>query len=227
MKIEFHSHTSLSFDCDISLKDRVTVYDSLGFDKVYITDHDRAHKRKNLPPLFRPGIEVSTAFGHIVLLNCERRPSLNCLWYLLFLKAISKNKIKIIIPHALRLGSGFFREYYRKSLGELYINWFLNNSDGFEYFNLRDREDLKSVNVTSKTITILNKKRFKLETSDSHYNDDIHRRGTILTKDGEVLLDKLKFSSFISKLKPVESYPKFRIWNLLRVLRMNVLYFKI
>ena len=81
MKIEFHCHTSASFDCDDLLDDKAVKYLKYGFNKVYVTDHDELFKSTK-HEIFAPGLEVSTTFGHIVLLDIEHKPPINTLWFI-------------------------------------------------------------------------------------------------------------------------------------------------
>ena len=203
---------------------KAKIYAEQGFDKVYVTDHNRAHSIRGLPVNWEGGIEVSTAFGHIVLLGVYTRPILNTLWFLSLYQRLFPG-CKIIVPHPFRFGTGLFREYKRKSLGGSYIIWFLNLVDGFEYYNYRDTSSIykKKAELPKLCKDILMCKDLMICASDSHQLTDIYFKGTQIIND-KVVVEKDKLNLFTSNIKYVDNYPQLNAWNILRVLRINLLY---
>ena len=110
-KIEFHCHTSNSFDCKVSLEKRLKCYNELGFTHLAITDHDNVMSDDNLSIVSAytgklqviPSIEVSTFVGHIILLNCKRKPWINSLLFLFLWSKIYH--ADIYVPHPCRKGT--------------------------------------------------------------------------------------------------------------------------
>ena len=224
MKVEFHTHTHKSHDCNVGVTQKSEIYKQLGFDKVYVTDHNRSHSRRSLPPDWEGGIEVSTPFGHIVLLGINVRPVLNSLWCLLLYRSLTPG-CKIIVPHPLRFGTGLFREYRRKSVGISYFKWFLKLVDGFEYFNLRDTDSAFSHKAVLPKggLRIIREKKYLLCVSDSHNVTDVYVKGTQIFND-KVIIEEDKLNIFLNSIEEINSYPPIKFWNILRVLRINILY---
>jgi len=78
IKIDFHVHTCYSDDCSTNLRDVIIYSRKKGLDGVVITDHNTVEgalkllKSKNSKIIIIPGIEVSTATGHILGINVKR-----------------------------------------------------------------------------------------------------------------------------------------------------------
>lgn len=73
LKIDLHVHTRYSKDSIINLKDLILYSRRNGLDGVAITDHDTLEGTLNLGQtdglILIPGLEVTTASGHVVALN--------------------------------------------------------------------------------------------------------------------------------------------------------------
>ena len=80
MKIDFHVHTSYSYDALSSPKKMIDRALSLGLDAICITDHDTIEGISEAiryayskPILIIPGIEVTTREGHILGINIKNK----------------------------------------------------------------------------------------------------------------------------------------------------------
>ena len=180
-KFEFHCHTSNSFDCEVPLVSRLDRYAELGFTHLAITDHDKVltrndyaliFKRKTIPQVI-PAIEVSTHVGHIILLNCKRKPWINSLFFLVVWSKIFGSEI--YVPHPCRKGTGLLIEYVKNRIPNWYIEWFLSKVKYVEVWNPRDTIKDK-VKVHPTIVRLLEKKCWTVA-SDSHYEDDIYTNG--------------------------------------------------
>jgi len=73
LKIDLHVHTCYSKDATTTLKDLILYSRKRGLDGVAITDHDTIEGAQRAPEtdglILIPGIEVTTASGHILGLN--------------------------------------------------------------------------------------------------------------------------------------------------------------
>lgn len=176
-KVEFHCHTSNSFDCDILLSERIKNYAALGFTHLVITDHDVVLNKQDLSLISYydrsikviPGIEVSTHVGHIILLNCTKKPWVNSLFFLVIWSKLWGSQI--YIPHPFRKGTGLLIEYVNNKLPTWYIVWFLKYVKYVEVWNPRDTLKDK-VKVDYLICQMLEKKSWTIA-SDSHFINDI------------------------------------------------------
>jgi len=180
MKTEFHCHTNRSFDCDVSIEDRLKKYRSLGFEKLYITDHDKNPLRawralSDESFKICNGIELSTYYGHIIVLDSPYMPPLVPLWAIVLWSKISG--AKIYIPHPCRPGTGFFNRCEERKPIVAYVNWFLTKVDFIEVWNPRDR-DGNRVGIQQSWLEEAGKKTFTIA-SDSHFTDDIFEEGCV------------------------------------------------
>lgn len=110
MKLDLHTHTCHSFDCNTSIENFIVAAESAGLDAIAITDHDTMSAVKEAEKLANkisiiPGMEITTSKGvHIIglFLNNE---------------VVSKNILEVIdeihiqgglvmLPHPFRPGSG-------------------------------------------------------------------------------------------------------------------------
>jgi hypothetical protein len=192
MKIEFHCHTTNSFDCNDSLDDKARKYIDLGFDKVYVTDHDELYT-ENKYDIFASGIEVSTTFGHIILLDLKNKPPLNTLWFLVLWSRYFG--CKILIPHLNRKNTGLIERYNSRGVGLQYLNWFISNSHFVEHYNHREKDKLRVEFIHPSTYNLL----LNIEgvyTSDSHSLTDIYQDGTVIDHSGRVVSDVQKSNQF-------------------------------
>lgn len=184
-KVEFHCHTSNSFDCNVSLDRRITDYAKLGFSHLVITDHDEVLKKSDFELIngnheelnIIPGIEVSTYVGHIILLNCTKRPLFSSLAFLVFWSKVYG--AQIYIPHPCRPGTGLLHEHLRLSISTCYIKWFLGFATFLEVANPRDKITEKS-KIHFSIYEELMKLTFTVA-SDSHFVDDVNISGCPLS----------------------------------------------
>lgn len=180
-KFEFHCHTNNSFDCEISLALRLDRYSELGFTHLAITDHDKVLTRSDHAFILErsanlkviPAIEVSTHVGHIILLNCKRKPWINSLFFLVLWSKIFDSQI--YVPHPCRKGTGLLIEYVKNRIPTWYVAWFLSHVKYVEVWNPRDAIKDK-VKVHPTLVRLLEKKCWTVA-SDSHYEDDINKDG--------------------------------------------------
>jgi len=226
MKVEFHCHTNNSHDCSDDLNDKIRIYKNLGFDKIYITDHDEVFNVNN-SSFCAHGIEVSSTLGHIILLDCKKKPPLNTLWFLVLWAKVYNSKISI--PHSNRQFTGLIERYNNKGFGRFYLNWFLQKSKYIEYYNHRDRNNLRVEIIEEKTFNII----LNLEgiyTSDSHNLTDIYTNGTIINKENVHVLDKEKYNRFKNSFKVVSTKIKINFlilfFNFILTIRRSLIYMK-
>ena len=225
-KYEFHCHTKNSFDCNISLRERIKSYASNGFTHLAITDHDEVLKEGDYKVIEEfndklqiiPAIEVSSLVGHIILLGCKKKPLFNSLAYLVLISKIYK--YDIYLPHPTRSGTGFLKESKVVGLPHFYISWFVNFIKYIEVWNPRDkiRDPLE---VNSDVYNKLHNKIFVIA-SDSHYTDDINMEGC--TKDGISHKDLRVKNFFELKIKYSENKNIFKIRSLARYIKSNIKY---
>ena len=178
MKTEFHCHTNRSFDCEIVIDDRIKKYKELGFDKLYITDHDRNTPRKWIKLSDNSlkicsGIEISTYYGHIIILDSPYVPPITALWAIVLWSKLSN--AKIYIPHPCRLGTGFFKRCEERKPISKYIKWFLRNVDIIEVWNPRDTNKQR-IEINENWL-VETKNSIYAVASDSHFNNDILESG--------------------------------------------------
>jgi hypothetical protein len=192
VKIEFHCHTEASFDCEDPLTVKALKYFELGFHRVYVTDHDELYKGSK-HSIFSPGIEVSTTFGHIILLDMKYKPRLNTLWFIVLWSNIFG--AKILIPHPNRKYTGLIERYNSRGIGLTYLNWFISKAKYIEHYNHREKDKLRTESIHASTFELL----LKIEgvyTSDSHSLSDIYTNGTVIDNCGKVIANVEKTSYF-------------------------------
>lgn len=178
MKTEFHCHTNRSFDCEVMIEDRIHKYKELGFDKLYITDHD-----KNTPLRWTrfsdtsleicSGIEISTYYGHIIVLDSRYVPPITALWAIALWSKFSN--AKIYIPHPCRPGTGFFKRCEERKPISKYIQWFLSKVDIIEVWNPRD-SNRERIQINESWLNEIKSCTYAIA-SDSHFNNDILESG--------------------------------------------------
>jgi hypothetical protein len=224
MKIEFHCHSEFSHDCSDRLIDKYQVYKDSGFDKVYITDHDHILNSGD-PDFFAPGIEVSSTFGHIILLDCKRKPPINTLWFLVFWSKILKSSI--LIPHPNRKFTGLIERYNNKGLGVKYLNWFIANSNFIEHYNHRERQNFRKEYIQYSTYSLV-LKLIGVYSSDSHSLKDIYYNGTVFINSHFPLIDSKKTDYFKSSYIISSEYFKMKkvdlIFHFLLTVRRSLKY---
>lgn len=225
-KFEYHCHTSNSFDCVVSLASRLDQYAELGFTHLAITDHDTVLTRsdhslimaRNAKPHVIPAIEVSTHAGHIILLNCRRRPWINSLFFLVLWSKVFNSEI--YVPHPCRMGTGLLTEYVRNRIPTCYIAWFLSQVKYVEVCNPRDTI-MDKMKVDSTIVKILENKCMTVA-SDSHYEDDIYTEGC--PQEGLQSNDPLISQFFSQKIESDDVKIRLTLRALLRYLKSSLRY---
>ncbi|MFD1587343.1 CehA/McbA family metallohydrolase [Halorientalis brevis] len=83
LRIDPHVHSAASFDATASIDAILRRARAVGLDGVVVTDHDEldasleaAERAAEFGLVGIPGVEVSTAVGHLLALGVERRPEL-------------------------------------------------------------------------------------------------------------------------------------------------------
>jgi hypothetical protein len=225
-KVEFHCHTSLSHDCEVDIADRLFFFEKHGFTHLAITDHDRvlpnaflsSNFRKENKVLIIPGIEISTFAGHIILYNCNYKPLLNSLWFLVFWSYVFRCEISV--PHPCRSGTGLFAVYSDRGFHEKYIYWFMKRVKYIEVFNSRDRED--DFALISDKLFFQCKTKVLISGSDSHYQDDVNIDGCPL--NGYSIKNKKAQDFFAHNLRIGHKKVKFNLTNIFVNLKWNIRY---
>ena len=224
MKVEFHCHSEASFDCSDSLSEKSEAYLNLGFQKVYITDHDEI-LCNNSYGIFAPGIEVSSTFGHIILLDIKRKPYLNTLWFIVFWSKLFDSKI--LIPHVNRKFTGLIERHNSRGFSLLYLNWFISKAYYVEHYNHRENNKIRTEDIHSSTFNLL-KNLNGVYTSDSHSLEDIYPIGTSVDLFGDVIVDVEKSNCFKDYFnlydKAIEKSLLIRFYNCILTVRRSFLY---
>lgn len=146
MKLDLHTHTCCSFDCNTSIADFIKAAEATGLDAVAVTDHDTMAAIKEAEKMASrikiiPGMEITTSKGvHLIglFLNNE---------------IVSKNILEVIdeihmqgglamLPHPFRPGSGliYARDKYRLYSAEE-AREIISNIDLVETVNLNCTTD--------------------------------------------------------------------------------------
>ena len=224
MKVEFHCHTEASFDCKDLLAEKASKYAIFGFNKVYVTDHDEVLK-KNEHKIFSPGIEVSTTFGHIILLDIKYKPRLNTLWFVVLWSNLFGSEI--LIPHLNRKNTGLIERYNSRGLGLTYLNWFISKAKYVEHYNHREKDKLRVESIHASTFELLLNIK-GVYTSDSHSLSDIYTNGTVIDEGGKIILDLEKTRNFKSQydvnVNIKRNRPVLLIFNLILSARRAIIY---
>lgn len=225
-KVEFHCHTANSFDCKIPLVQRLQCYADLGFTHLAITDHDVVLDKNDLALIsvhrlmleVIPSVEVSTHVGHVILLNCGRKPWINSLFFLVFwCKLLGA---QLYVPHPCRKGTGLLIEYVNNKLPTWYIAWFLGHVTYVEAWNPRDTIKEK-VKVDHAIWLLLQKSRWTVA-SDSHFDDDIYLDGC--PREGLQPTDPLISRFFSQKIELAEVHIPLTLHAFLRYIKSALRY---
>lgn len=141
MKVDYHVHTSYSYDSRSDLRDVVRRAEACGLDMICITDHDTLDAQQAmdlLPPSTVQvllGCEFTTDDGsHVIgiglheLITERKLPALAA--------AIRNQGGLVLLPHLYRRGSGIFRD--EASRTPEFIEAALADADLVEVFNGRD-----------------------------------------------------------------------------------------
>jgi len=80
LKVDLHTHTEASHDCQSSVKEVIDYAEINGMDAIAITDHDSIESHEEALDLAEdkdltviPGIEISTKSGHLLGLNVTEK----------------------------------------------------------------------------------------------------------------------------------------------------------
>lgn len=226
IKVEFHCHTSNSFDCDVKLIERIKVYSKLGFSHLVITDHDKVLNHIDYSIIesndeysieIIPGIEISTQVGHVILLNCRKKPWFNSLFFIVLWSKYFKSNI--YLPHPFRNGTGLLIQYPIRRIPTYYVSWFLNFVTYIEVYNPRDNIS-KVVDVHYAIYRKLLYKKY-VSASDSHYNDDINFEGSSF--EG-FAIENQNVSSFFSKINVTNNKVSFTLRSFLSYFKNSLSY---
>jgi predicted metal-dependent phosphoesterase TrpH len=141
VRVDYHFHTSSSYDSEISLDAVLERAARVGLDVLCVTDHDTIEGAVALAARAGPsltvvvGCEFTTEDGsHVIGLGLtdlltERR-------FLPLLDAIHAQGGRVLLPHPFRRGSGLFRNEARRPAG--FVRDALARVDLVECFNGRD-----------------------------------------------------------------------------------------
>ena len=224
MKVEFHCHTAASFDCNDALAEKALKYSNLGFHKVYVTDHDELLKNCEYS-IFSTGIEISTTFGHIILLDLKYKPRLNTLWFLVLWSNLFG--AKILIPHLNRKNTGLIERYNSRGIGLRYLNWFISKVKYIEHYNHREKDKWRTETIHTSTFELLLKAE-GVYSSDSHSLLDIYTNGTVIDEHGNVITDIDKTRNFKTQynvsLKQKKNCSVLNLFNLILSTRRAIIY---
>ncbi len=121
MKIDLHTHTCYSFDCDTAVDKLVHAAEDAGLDAIAITDHDSisgvrlANKMTDKVTII-PGMEISTWKGtHIIGLFLKDKIVSKDIFEVI--DEIHEQGGLVMLPHPFRQSSGFM---YAKDKHQLY-----------------------------------------------------------------------------------------------------------
>ncbi len=149
MKIDLHTHTCYSFDCDTAVDKLVHAAEDVGLDAIAITDHDsisavRLAQKLSDKITIIPGMEITTWKGtHIIGLFLKE-------------KIVSKEIFEVIdeiheqgglavLPHPFRRSSGFM---YAKDKHQLYTA-----DEARELLSRIDLVETVNLNCTKEALT--------------------------------------------------------------------------
>ena len=224
-KVEFHCHTSNSFDCKVDLMSRLKGYIKLGFTHLAITDHDKVLNGRDWNIIENqseiciiPGIEVSTLVGHVILLNCKFKPPINSLAFLVLWSNIWG--CEIYIPHPCRPGTGVLFEYIPNKMPTRYISWFFRRVKYIEAWNPRDVTRVK-IPVDQKIFEAFANVTWTCA-SDSHFEDDIYENGCPLI--GLDMGDQRIKNFLDQKIEVGKISPSFNLRFFLRYIKSAIKY---
>ncbi len=225
--IEFHCHTNLSHDCEVSIEERIAEYRKIGYNNLYLTDHDRAQNKKTIIEFnrslvnfnVRGGIEISTYFGHIILLNCYRKPFFNYLFYLILISKVCN--YKIMIPHPWKKFTGLFYQFENSRAPSWYLNLLLDNATYIEVYNHKEGK-VETMTLLASSIKKV-ENLIKISASDSHYRNDIFHRPCDTNGLGE---NSKLTKMFYSSLRVKKGGSDIRIRTIFGYIKSGLNYFR-
>jgi predicted metal-dependent phosphoesterase TrpH len=141
VRVDYHFHTSYSYDCDTGLDQILAAARRAGLTRLCVTDHDTIEGALRLRELAGDALEVIVGCeftcddgSHVIGLGLselvpERRP-------LPLMDRIHAQGGKVLLPHLFRRGSGLFRPELRRAA--TFVDEALRRADLVECFNGRD-----------------------------------------------------------------------------------------
>jgi len=149
MKIDLHTHTCYSFDCDTAVDKLVTAAEDAGLDAIAITDHDSisavrlAQKRSDKITII-PGMEITTWKGtHIIGLFLKNKIESKDIFEVI--DDIHAQGGLAVLPHPFRRSSGFM---YAKDKHQLYTA-----DEARELLSRIDLVETVNLNCTKEALT--------------------------------------------------------------------------
>lgn len=149
LRVDYHLHTSYSYDSEASLEDVLQHASQASLDRLCVTDHDTIEGALRLRDLAGTRLEVvigcefSTEDGSQVIgLGISRLPPQRRTLDLL--QAIKADGGQVLLPHPFRRSSGIFRPEMRRS--RAFIEEILSHTDLVESFNGHDTFDKNAAN---------------------------------------------------------------------------------
>jgi len=195
MKLDLHVHTLYSPDAINNAEDIRRMMKLRGLDGVAITDHDTIKGALKISSLIKeyliiPGIEISTKYGHIILLNVTREPPITDDLGEIRDFTLSENSV-MIIAHPLST--------FRKSK---YFEKTLEYVDAVEVANSHDHRLKRNYEKLTNICRKYNKG--KTAGSDSHIPDTIgYSYITLQSENIDSILEDIKRGDGIIYFKPV------------------------
>ncbi len=141
MRVDYHFHTSASYDARSSPEEVLEAAARAGLDVLCVTDHDTIEGAIRLAELAGPGVRIVVGCeftcddgSHVVGLHladmiAERRP-------LALMERIKLQGGQVLVPHPFRRGSGLLRPELRRD--EAFVRDVVSRADLVECFNGRD-----------------------------------------------------------------------------------------
>ncbi len=214
MKIDLHTHTCYSFDCDTAVDKLVSAAEKAELDAIAITDHDsisgvRLAQKLSKKVIIIPGMEISTWKGtHIIGLFLKEKIESKDIFEVI--DEIHKQGGLVVLPHPFRRGNGFM---YAKDKHQLY------SAD--EAREIMSRIDLvETVNLNCKSESLIDADNFfachpdlpQSAGSDAHCVDKVGKAYVDLEDVKSNSLDDIKEallkSSRLIRFEAYQSDPK-------------------
>ena len=195
MRIDLHTHTEHSLDCDTSVRSLIKSAKRANLDAVAITDHDtmagcrEAEQMMTKDILVIPGMEITAkGGGHIIGLFLEREISSRDIFDII--DEIHKQDGLALIPHPYRPGSGLI--YNMEETG------YPSGEDLAEI--IRKVDLIEEVNYRSENAEIIKTDKFlefypnpaRAAGSDAHWEDEVGKAWLELEDFQSDSLEKVK-----------------------------------
>ncbi|MCY0859529.1 MAG: PHP domain-containing protein [Sulfolobaceae archaeon] len=212
MSCDFHVHTYYS-DGRESPNVMVQYAKKNGINRIAITDHDTTEGIKNVDYPVIPGMEVTTQFGHVVII-CNHPP-----------KELSRKPVESVIDYAKENDCIAFPSHpfdiFREGLGDHIFEY---KFDAIEVYNPRAPKSAnkKALDAAKKMNLV------ELSNSDSHIKETLGLAYNIIdvSEDANVddILSAIKKNKIIENVKlPIPFMVKLKIleWGILRRIEKN------